>query len=163
MSRTSSRGLAHALVLAFADGRPHTLAEAMEVACAVIPATIALRVKARQLAGGGRAELPPDAPLGSLIASGQRQMVAVALRKLGATPLGTGVFDKWRRFVLAEGTYGPPTGVAARWSKLTPERVREARRRIAAGESGKALALEFGVAKSTLWHAIHGDTWRSAT
>jgi hypothetical protein len=45
-------------------------------------------------------------------------------------------------------------------AKLTPEIVREARRRNAAGESQYALAAEYGVAQPTLQAAIAGRKWK---
>jgi NUMOD4 motif/HNH endonuclease len=51
-------------------------------------------------------------------------------------------------------------GTAHHAAKLTPEIVREARRRNAAGESKSALAAEYGVAQQTLQHAISGYTWK---
>jgi hypothetical protein len=52
-------------------------------------------------------------------------------------------------------------GTAHHAAKLTPEIVREARRRNAAGESQRALAAEYGVKQPTLQKAITGATWRN--
>ena len=43
--------------------------------------------------------------------------------------------------------------------KLTPEIVRECRKRYADGEAQRTLAVEFGVAQRTLNEAIHGKNW----
>ncbi len=47
--------------------------------------------------------------------------------------------------------------------KLTPDMVREARRRHAAGETAKAIAEEWGVDNSSLSRAIKGELWRHVT
>ena len=52
-------------------------------------------------------------------------------------------------------------GTAHPGAKLTPEIVREARRRNAAGESQYALAAEYGVAQQTLQAAIVRRTWKN--
>jgi hypothetical protein len=44
-------------------------------------------------------------------------------------------------------------------AKLTPEIVREMRRRGAAGEAQHVIAAGFGVSQSTVWRAIHGKNW----
>lgn len=46
-------------------------------------------------------------------------------------------------------------------TKLTPEQVVEIRARLSAGESGAALAREYGVVKSTIYWIRDGKTWRS--
>lgn len=45
-------------------------------------------------------------------------------------------------------------------AKLTVEIVREARRRFDAGESGRALAREYGVSATTMCSAIGRETWK---
>lgn len=45
-------------------------------------------------------------------------------------------------------------------SKLSEAIVKAARQRHAAGESGYALATEFGVSKMTMWHALKRNTWK---
>lgn len=44
--------------------------------------------------------------------------------------------------------------------KLTPDMVREIRRRVAAGEMQTALAREFGINKYTMRSIVHRRTWR---
>ena len=51
-------------------------------------------------------------------------------------------------------------GVGNAASKLTPERVREIRAAIAAGESHKKIAHRFGVAKFTIFRIRHRQIWR---
>lgn len=51
-------------------------------------------------------------------------------------------------------------GTSCAAAKLTPEIVREARRRSAVGESSYVLATEYGVKQSTMWDAIRGHTWK---
>jgi len=46
------------------------------------------------------------------------------------------------------------------WSKLTGAQVKEIRQRRKAGEQGKVLAKEFGVAASNISQITRGDTWR---
>lgn len=53
------------------------------------------------------------------------------------------------------------TGESNPKAKLTQQRVEEARRRVVAGESIRALAAEYGIANSTLSEAVKGRTWRS--
>lgn len=43
---------------------------------------------------------------------------------------------------------------------LTHEQVREIRRRRADGESGPAIARDFGVTSGTVYHIMSGHTWR---
>lgn len=45
-------------------------------------------------------------------------------------------------------------------AKLTQEKVREIRRRAAAGESQKVLALEFGVRNTAVHKIVHRHTWK---
>ena len=48
-------------------------------------------------------------------------------------------------------------------ARLSGEAVRQIRSRHATGlVTAKALAHEFGVGLTTVWHVIHGDTWKSA-
>lgn len=68
-------------------------------------------------------------------------------------------FEDMRR----KGRGKPPPlhrGQAHPFAKLTEDIVRECRRRHEAGESQRALAREFGVAKPTMQHALTGLTWR---
>ena len=51
-------------------------------------------------------------------------------------------------------------GVRVKQSKLTPEKVREIRRRHAAGEPQNSLAREFGVSAASLNDVVHHKTWR---
>lgn len=51
----------------------------------------------------------------------------------------------------------PPTPTA----KLSPERVKTLRRLRAEGVTLVALARRFHVATSTVWRAVHGETWRT--
>lgn len=44
--------------------------------------------------------------------------------------------------------------------KLNPELVREIRERHAAGVSGRALALEFGVSAATVSHVVRRKIWK---
>lgn len=44
--------------------------------------------------------------------------------------------------------------------KVTPDEVREIRRRRAAGESTNALAVEFGVGRDAIWRITSGRTWK---
>jgi hypothetical protein len=53
-----------------------------------------------------------------------------------------------------------PRGEERSWSKLTDEKVREARRRVAAGERVYPMAREYGVSGPTLYDAVKGKTWR---
>ena len=53
-----------------------------------------------------------------------------------------------------------PRGSQTSHAKLTEERVREARRRQAAGESATSMASEFGVSQVALANAIAGRTWK---
>lgn len=61
--------------------------------------------------------------------------------------------DKWR-----DGTMA--AGVRNANAKLTDEVVAECRARVVAGESGEALAREFGVSGSTMQRAVKGEGWR---
>jgi hypothetical protein len=45
-------------------------------------------------------------------------------------------------------------------SKLSEQVVPEIRRRFAAGEHARDLAVEYGVSSTTLWQAATGKTWR---
>lgn len=45
-------------------------------------------------------------------------------------------------------------------SKLTESAVREIRERYSSGEPQRKLAAEFGVCKSVLARAVHGQTWK---
>lgn len=46
-------------------------------------------------------------------------------------------------------------------SKLTPAKVRAARKTYAAGKaSTQKLADKYGVSQQTMWAAIHGKTWK---
>ncbi len=60
----------------------------------------------------------------------------------------------------ASGRDNTPRGSRAYQSKLTEEIVVEARARYANGESGQALAKEFGVRKTTMYRALNGINWR---
>jgi hypothetical protein len=62
--------------------------------------------------------------------------------------------------VPGDGKSHKARGSACAAAKLTPEIVREARRRSAAGESFYVLATEYGVRQSTLWAAVRGHTWK---
>lgn len=53
-----------------------------------------------------------------------------------------------------------PVGAAVYGSRLTADKVREARIRFAAGERCTDLAKEFGVAKVSMFRALHGLTWK---
>jgi NUMOD4 motif/HNH endonuclease len=53
-----------------------------------------------------------------------------------------------------------PAGVRNGRARLTDEIVRECRRRAAAGESCRALALEFGVEDTAMLKAVAGTAWR---
>lgn len=55
-----------------------------------------------------------------------------------------------------ENARGAQIGAAV----LTVRKVREIRRRIAAGEMQNALATEFGVGKATIHRVVHRLTWR---
>lgn len=44
-------------------------------------------------------------------------------------------------------------------TRLTPELVREARRRAALGETQRSIAKDFGVAQSAISRAVRGETW----
>ena len=57
----------------------------------------------------------------------------------------------------------PASGPSDRRAKLTEEIVRECRIRAAAGETGVALAREFGVRKNAMNDAVNGRTWRHVT
>lgn len=48
-------------------------------------------------------------------------------------------------------------------SKLTADQVREIRQRVAAGESRRSLAFEFGVCPNTVGNIILGRIWREVT
>jgi hypothetical protein len=61
--------------------------------------------------------------------------------------------DKYR-----DGTM--QAGVRNGNARLTDEIVSQCRTRIAAGESRRALAREFGVSKPTMDHAVKGATWQ---
>lgn len=52
--------------------------------------------------------------------------------------------------------------IGRRESKLTIEIVRNAKDRVAAGETYAALAKEYKVALATIWLAVNGRTWRRA-
>lgn len=54
-----------------------------------------------------------------------------------------------------------PRGEAHSGAKLTVEKVREIRRRFAAGVAARALAREFGLGRSTIQHVIHRESWKS--
>ena len=55
----------------------------------------------------------------------------------------------------AAGRYRTPA------KKLTPDQVREIRRRAAAGETQAALGLEFGVSDVMVNHIVHRRTWKN--
>ncbi|MFE7624277.1 HNH endonuclease [Streptomyces sp. NPDC057509] len=47
------------------------------------------------------------------------------------------------------------------WSaRLTSDKVRELRRRYAAGESAQSMAVEFGVSRHSAWKAATGRSWQ---
>ena len=52
-----------------------------------------------------------------------------------------------------------PVGILNPGAKLNDEIVRECRRRVAAGESCRALALEFGVDDTSMLDAVAGTNW----
>jgi hypothetical protein len=51
-------------------------------------------------------------------------------------------------------------GESSGTSKLTDAAVAEARRRYRAGETGLALAAEYGVTQAAMWFALCGRTWK---
>lgn len=53
-----------------------------------------------------------------------------------------------------------PHGSRVATSKLDWDKVREIRRRVAAGESGRSLAKEFGVGQPTVSELVRGVTWK---
>lgn len=53
-----------------------------------------------------------------------------------------------------------PHGETASFSILTDEKVRAIRTRRAAGETGRALAVEYGVSGATICNVFRGKTWR---
>lgn len=55
---------------------------------------------------------------------------------------------------------GRPRGSAKPQATLTEEIVRTCRRRWAAGEGQRELAVEYGVSKPTMHKAITGKTWQ---
>jgi group I intron endonuclease len=62
----------------------------------------------------------------------------------------------WQGRAHTEETLRKMTGVN---SPLTPEQVREIRRRSAAGESSQSLAEAYGVHRATIWNIIKRKTW----
>src|SRR5262249_31552865 len=62
----------------------------------------------------------------------------------------------WQGRAHTEETLRKMTGVN---SPLTPEQVREIRRRYATGESRQSLAEAYGVHPATVWNIIKRKTW----
>jgi NUMOD4 motif len=52
-------------------------------------------------------------------------------------------------------------GAAHHAAKLTPELIKQAKKRCASGEKQRDVAAEYGVTQATLWKAIRGWTWKS--
>lgn len=57
--------------------------------------------------------------------------------------------------------HNAPSGERHYRAKLTESKVREARRRAAAGEPIRKLAREYGVADTVMGKAVRGVTWRA--
>jgi hypothetical protein len=58
----------------------------------------------------------------------------------------------------AKGRMHP--GEANGQAKLTEDQVREARRRLAAGESQRSIARSFGIHYNAIWKIAHGLKWK---
>lgn len=160
MRRIGSYGLAAALVARFADGEWHDLTDAIMACARWIPIQMAVREADRN-----RQPADLESDFAERQVRGERRIVERALAALGAELASSGGGGRPSTFRLpppGDGVvYGPKVGAAVPWSKLTPERIREGKRRIAAGETHTAVAREFGVSRSTLRYAMHGETWKA--
>jgi hypothetical protein len=58
---------------------------------------------------------------------------------------------------------GRPKGFAAHNRKASPEQVRDARKRLAEGESQSALGREMGITQAQVWKMKEGVTYRDVT
>ena len=56
----------------------------------------------------------------------------------------------------------PPAGESHHMARLTKEKVAEARRRLAAGEMVKVVAIDLGVSTTAICDVKNGRTWRGA-
>ena len=75
--------------------------------------------------------------------------------------LGTNADNISDRMAKGRRGGGGPPGERSGMARLTADRVREIRRRYAAGGiSQRALAAEFGVSKGAVKHVLSGRTWR---
>jgi hypothetical protein len=62
--------------------------------------------------------------------------------------------------MIQKGRNTPTIGSTNGSAKLEEDDVADIIRRLVAGEAGKVLAVEYGVAEGTISHICNGDTWR---